>query len=150
MWKEFKEFAMRGNVIDMAVGIIIGGAFNKIVQSLIADILMPPLGLLLNRVNFTDLYINLSGGDYASLAQAQEAGAATINYGLFINNVLSFLLVTFVLFLIIRKINAMRRKQKKQEEPSAPTTKPCPYCFTDIPLKAVRCPNCTSELQGEG
>jgi len=146
MWKEFKEFAMRGNVIDMAIGIIIGGAFNTIVQSLIGDILMPPLGLLLNRVNFTDLFFNLSGGEYASLVQAQEAGAATINYGLFINNVLSFVLVAFVMFLLVRQMNQMRRKQEELES-AAPTTKECPYCFTQVPIQATRCPHCTSQLE---
>jgi large conductance mechanosensitive channel len=142
MWKAFKEFAMRGNVLDMAVGIVIGGAFNKIVNSLINDILMPPLGLLLNRVNFTDLFINLSGGHYASLAQAQEAGAATINYGLFINNVLSFLIVSFVMFLLVRQVDRM----EGPEEPAAPTTKECSYCYTQIPIPATRCPNCTAHL----
>ena len=146
MWKEFKEFAMRGNVIDMAIGIIIGGAFNTIVKSLIDDILMPPLGLALNRVNFTDLFINLSGGTYASLADAQAAGAATINYGLFINNVLSFVVVAIVMFLIVREMNEMRRKQEKPAPPAEPTTKDCPYCLTKIPIKATRCPSCTSQL----
>jgi large conductance mechanosensitive channel len=147
MWKEFKEFAMRGNVMDMAVGIIIGGAFNTIVKSLIDDILMPPLGLLLNRVNFTDLFINLSGETYASLADAQAAGAATINYGIFINNVLSFIVVTLVMFLLVRQMNEMRRKQEAPEPSPEPTTKECPYCFTQIAIKATRCPNCTSQLE---
>jgi large conductance mechanosensitive channel len=147
MWKEFKEFAMRGNVIDMAIGIIIGGVFNTVVKSLIGDILMPPLGLLLNRVNFSDLFFNLSGGDYASLALAQEAGAATINYGLFINNILSFVIVTLVMFLLVRQMNQMRRKQEELEVPAAPTTKECPYCFTQIPIQATRCPHCTSQLE---
>jgi large conductance mechanosensitive channel len=147
MWKEFKEFAMRGNVMDMAVGIIIGGAFNTIVKSLIDDVLMPPLGLLLNRVNFTDLFINLSGETYASLADAQAAGAATINYGIFINNVLSFIVVTLVMFLLVRQMNEMRRKQEIPEPSPEPTTKECPYCFTQIAIKATRCPNCTSQLE---
>ena len=148
MWKEFKEFAMRGSVMDMAVGVIIGGAFNTVVKSLTDDVLLPPLGLLLNRVNFTDLFINLSGGDYASLAQAQEAGAATINYGLFINNVLSFFIVTFVMFLLIRQMNDIRRRRAQEEPPAEPKTKECAYCFTQIPVKATRCPHCTSELKG--
>ena len=145
MWKEFKAFAMRGNVIDMAVGIILGGAFNTIVQSLVNDIVMPPIGLVLGRVDFTNLYINLSGGTYESLVKAQEAGAATINYGVFINPIISYLIVAWVMFLLVTRINKMKKKEQK-EEPAAPETKECPYCFTQIPIQATRCPNCTSQL----
>ncbi|MGC9397360.1 MAG: large conductance mechanosensitive channel protein MscL [Anaerolineae bacterium] len=145
MWQEFKKFVMRGNVFDLAVGIIIGGAFGKIVTSFVNDILMPPIGALLGNVDFTNLFINLSGQSYESLAAAQEAGAATINYGLFLNNVIDFLIVAFVIFLLIRQINRM--KKEEPEAPAEPTTKTCPYCFTDIPIKATRCPHCTSQLE---
>ena len=142
MFKEFKEFAVRGNVIDLAVGVIIGAAFGKIVTSLVDDILMPPLGMLIGRVDFTNLFVDLSGGNYQSLEQAKEAGAPTINYGLFFNNVLSFLLVAFAVFLIVRWINRLRR----QETPEEPVAKECPFCRSMIPIKATRCPNCTSQL----
>ncbi|HNT78717.1 MAG TPA: large-conductance mechanosensitive channel protein MscL [Anaerolineae bacterium] len=142
MWEEFKKFVMRGNVLDLAVAVIIGGAFGKIVTSFINDILMPPIGLLLGQVNFADLFIDLSGQGYTSLAVAKEAGAATINYGMFINTILDFVIVAFVIFLIVRQAN----KLKKVEPPAAPTTKECPYCCSQIPLKATRCPNCTSQL----
>jgi large conductance mechanosensitive channel len=148
MWKEFKEFALRGNVIDMAIGIIIGTAFGKIITSFINDILMPPIGLLLGRADFTNLFINLSGKRYESLAAAQEAGAATINYGLFINTVLDFIIVAFVIFLVIRQINQWQKK--KEEKPAEPMTKECPYCLSTIPIKATRCPHCTSELEAAG
>jgi len=141
MLKEFRDFAMRGSVLDLAVGIIIGAAFTTIVQSFVNDILMPPVGLLLGGVDFSNLFISLDGTAYPSLAAAQEAGAATINYGLFINNVINFLIVAFVVFLIVRQVNKMRRPA-----PQAPTTKECPYCFTNIPIKATRCPECTSQL----
>ena len=149
MLKEFKEFALRGSVLDMAVGIIIGAAFGAIVSSLVSDVLMPPIGLLLGHVDFSNLYVVLAAGKvpgpYASLAAAQQAGAVTLNYGLFINRVISFLIVAFSLFLIIR---AMNRMQKKAEAaPAEPTTKECPFCGTQIPIKAVRCPNCTSDLR---
>lgn len=144
MFKEFKEFAVRGNVIDLAVGVIIGAAFGKIVTSLVDDILMPPLGMLIGRVDFANLFINLSGGSYQTLEQAKEAGAATINYGLFLNNLLSFLLVVFAVFLLVRWINRLRR----QETPEAPVAKECPFCRSTIPIKATRCPNCTSQLEG--
>jgi large conductance mechanosensitive channel len=148
MFKEFKNFAMRGNVIDMAVGIIMGSAFGAIIASLVNDIVMPPIGLLLGDVNFSDLFVVLKVGDvagpYATLAAAQEAGAVTLNYGTFINVIITFLIVAFAMFLLIRSIN---RLEKKEEAPPAePTTKECPYCTTEIPIKAVRCPNCTSEL----
>lgn len=146
MLKEFKEFALRGNVIDLAIGIIIGGAFGKIVTSLVNDILMPPIGLLLGKVDFASLYWNISGKRYASLADAQAAGAATINYGIFINNVIDFIIVAFVIFLLIRQIN---RLAKKPEAPAAPTTRECPFCMTQISVKASRCPNCTSEVKPE-
>ncbi|MBN1874081.1 MAG: large conductance mechanosensitive channel protein MscL [Anaerolineae bacterium] len=147
MWQEFKKFILRGNVLDMAVGIIIGGAFNQIVTSLVNDVLMPPVGLLLGRVNFGDLFINLSGGTYESLAKAQEAGAATINYGMFINHVLSFLIVAFVMFLIVREVNRLREKATPPAPPAAPTTKACPYCYSQIHIQATRCPQCTSVLE---
>ncbi|MFH2039545.1 MAG: large-conductance mechanosensitive channel protein MscL [Chloroflexota bacterium] len=144
MLKEFKEFTMRGSVIDLAVGVIIGGAFGKIVSSLVNDIIMPPIGMLLNGVNFSDLYFPLDGMVYPSLAEAQAAGAPTLNYGLFINNIIDFLLIAFVIFLMIRTINRM----KKQPEPvSEPTSKDCPFCFTSIPVQATRCPHCTSQLK---
>ena len=144
MLKEFKKFAMRGNVVDMAIGVIIGGAFGKIITSLINDVIMPPIGMLLGQVNFADLFLDLSGKGYPSLAAAQEAGAATINYGMFFNTILDFIVVALVIFLLVRQINRMQ----KQEEtpPAAPTTKKCPYCFTEIPIEATRCPHCTSEL----
>ncbi len=149
MFKEFREFALRGSVLDMAVGIIIGAAFGAIVSSLVSDVLMPPIGLLLGHVDFSNLYIVLAAGKvagpYASLAAAQQAGAVTFNYGLFINKIISFLIVAFALFLVIR---AMNRMQKKAEAvPAEPTTKECPFCGTQIPIKAVRCPNCTSDLR---
>ena len=143
MFKEFKEFALRGSVLDLAIGIIIGGAFGKIVTSLVNDILMPPIGLILGKVNFANLYLNLSGKPYANLTDAQAAGAATINYGIFINNIIDFIIVAFVIFLIIRQVN---RFTQKPAVPAEPTTRECPYCFTEISVKASRCPNCTSEL----
>lgn len=145
MLKAFKEFAMRGNVIDMAVGVIIGAAFGKIVNSFVADIMMPPLGLLLGQVDFSSLFINLSGKPLASLAEAKTAGAPTINYGVFINQVIDFVIVAFAIFLLIRQINAMKRRS--EAPPAVPTTKSCLYCLSDIPLKATRCPHCTSELK---
>lgn len=147
--KEFKEFAIRGSVIDMAVGIIIGGAFSSIAKSLVNDIIMPPLGLILSDADFTSFYILLSAGDppppYASLAAAQKAGAVTLNYGLFLNSVLSFLVVAWATFFLVRSINRIRRKQE-EAPPKAPTTKACSYCQTTIPIAATRCPNCTSQL----
>jgi len=148
MLKEFKQFALRGNVVDMAVGIIIGAAFGTIVNSLVKDVLMPPIGLLLGGLDFANFFLLLKGGSpagpYASLADAQKAGAVTINYGVFINAVVSFLIVAFVLFLLIRAINRMRREE--EAPPAGPTTKECPYCLSTIPIKATRCPHCTSEL----
>jgi large conductance mechanosensitive channel len=145
MFKEFKEFAMRGNVLDMAIGIIIGAAFGKIVTSLVTDVIMPPIGLLLGKLDFSNLYINLSGLPYASLAAAKAAGASTINYGLFINTVIDFIIVAFVIFLLIRQVNKMKRQPEVAA--AVPTTKECPYCLSVIPVKAVRCPHCTSELK---
>ena len=139
MLKEFRDFAMRGNVIDMAVGIVIGVAFGAIVNSLVSDIIMPPIGLLLGAVDFSDLFINLSGTPYASLAEAKEAGAPIIAYGSFINTVINFLIIAFAIFLLIKQINRFKK-------PVAATTKDCPRCATAIPLKASRCPNCTSDL----
>ncbi len=142
MFKEFKQFAMRGNVLDMAIGIIIGAAFGKIITSLVGDILMPPLGLILGKVDFSSLFINISGKSYATLAEAKAAGAPTINYGLFLNTVIDFIIVAFAIFLLVRQIN---RWSKPPE--AAPTTKDCPFCCSAIPIKATRCPNCTSELR---
>jgi large conductance mechanosensitive channel len=142
MLKEFKEFIARGSVVDLAVGVIIGGAFGKIVSSLVSDVIMPPIGLLLNGVDFGNLFISLNGQAYATLADAQAAGAPTLNYGSFINNIIDFLIIALVIFLLIRGINRMQRPAPAP----APTTKDCPYCFTAIPLKATRCPNCTSQL----
>lgn len=142
MWKEFREFVARGNVLDLAVGVIIGAAFGAIVTSLVNDIIMPPIGLILGRVDFSNLFIDLSGQGYATLAAAQEAGAPTINYGNFIQTIINFLIIAFVIFLIVRWANRI----KSQPEPASPTTKPCPYCVSTIPLAATRCPNCTSEL----
>lgn len=142
MLKEFKEFVMRGNVLDLAVAVIIGGAFGKIVTSFVNDVLMPPIGLLLGGVDFADLFITLNGQAYASLADAQAAGAPTINYGVFLNTIIDFLIVAFVIFLIVRAAN----RAKKPAPVAAPVTKECPHCFTTIPLKATRCPNCTSQL----
>jgi len=149
MIKEFKEFAMRGNVVDMAVGIIIGGAFGTIVKSLVSDVLMPPIGLLLGGVDFSNFFLVLkdggSAGPYAALADAQAAGAVTINYGVWFNSIISFLIIAFAVFLLIKGINNMRRKQEAPA--AAPTTKECIYCFSSIPLKASRCPHCTSALK---
>jgi len=148
MLKEFKEFILRGNVMDMAVGIIIGAAFGTIVASLVNDVIMPPIGLLLGGVDFANLFILLKAGSlagpYASLAEAQAAGAVTINYGVFINAVISFLIVAFVVFLLIRSINRLRREE--EAPPAEPTTKECPFCLSTIPIKATRCAFCASEL----
>jgi large conductance mechanosensitive channel len=142
MFKEFRNFIMRGNVLDLAVAVIIGAAFGKIVTSLVNDILMPPLGLALKNVDFSNLFIDISGGHYATLAQAKAAGDATINYGLFLNSLIDFLIVAFVIFFVIRGAN----KMKREPAAAAPTTKECPFCHTSIPLAATRCPNCTSTL----
>jgi large conductance mechanosensitive channel len=143
MFKEFKEFIMRGNVVDLAVGIIIGGAFGKIITSLVGDVLMPPLGKLMGNMDFSGLFINLSGTPYPSLAAAKSAGAATINYGLFINTVIDFIIVAAAIFILIKQVNRL----KKPAEAAPPSAKECPYCLTHVPVKATRCPACTSELK---
>jgi large conductance mechanosensitive channel len=149
MLKEFREFAMRGNVVDMAVGIIIGAAFGSIVKSLVEDVIMPPIGLALGGVDFANFFFVLkagaTAGPYASLADAKTAGAVTINYGMFINAVISFLIVAFAVFLLIKGMNSMRRKEAPAPA-AAPTTKDCPYCASAIAIKATRCPMCTSQL----
>lgn len=142
MFKEFKAFAMRGNVLDMAVGIIIGAAFGRIITSLVSDIIMPPIGLILGKVDFSSLFLNISGTSYPTLAAAKAANAATINYGTFLNTVIDFLIVAFVIFLIVRQIN----RWDKPAPAAAPTTKECPFCQSTISIKATRCPNCTSQL----
>ncbi|UWX58380.1 large-conductance mechanosensitive channel protein MscL [Chlorobaculum sp. MV4-Y] len=151
MLKEFREFALKGNVVDMAVGIIIGGAFGALVNSLVNDLLMPPLGLLLKGVDFSNLFVVLKDGSqpgpYIALANAKSAGAVTLNYGLFVNALIGFLIMAFAVFLVMRSINRLRRMTEKSAAPAAaPQAKECPFCFSTIPLKAVRCPNCTSQL----
>jgi large conductance mechanosensitive channel len=143
MLQEFKEFVMRGNVVDLAIGVVIGAAFGKIVTSFVEDVLMPPIGLLLGNVDFSNLFINLSGGNYPSVAAAKAAGAATLNYGIFFNNILNFLIIAFAIFMLIKQIN---RLQKPAPAP-APTTKDCPQCLMAVPIKATRCAHCTSELK---
>jgi large conductance mechanosensitive channel len=150
MLKEFKEFAMKGNALDMAIGIIIGAAFGTIVKSLVSDVIMPPIGLLLGNVDFSSLFILLKSGakvagPYASLADAQVAGAVTLNYGIFINSVVSFLIIAFSVFLVVKSFNQFKRK--KEVPAAAPTTKSCPYCYTVIPIQATKCPACTSGLK---
>jgi large conductance mechanosensitive channel len=143
MFKEFKEFAMRGNVLDLAVGVIIGAAFGKIVTSFVSDVLMPPIGLLIGKVDFSNLFIDLSGQHHASVAEAKAAGAATLNYGLFINNIIDFIIVAFAIFLLVRQINRLDRKPVVAAEV---TTRECPFCLSTIPLKASRCSHCTSQI----
>ena len=149
MLKEFKEFAMRGNVLDMAVGIIIGAAFGAIVTSFVQDVIMPPIGLLLGNVDFSNFFIVLKegkvAGPYASLAAAKAAGAVSLNLGLFVNTIINFLIVAFAIFLLVRTVNKLKRQEVAPAP--VPTTKDCPYCFSTIPIKATRCPNCTSELK---
>jgi len=145
MWKEFKNFIARGNAFDLAVGVIIGAAFGKIVTSLVEDIIMPPIGLLLGSVDFSNLYLNLTGQEYPTLAAAKEAGAATINYGVFLNALINFLIIALVIFLLVKQINRL-----KAAPPATPTTKECPFCLTMVPIKATRCPACTSELETAG
>ena len=144
MIKEFKEFVVKGNVLDMAVGIIIGASFGKVVTSFVTDVLMPPIGLLLGKVDFSNLFINLSGKSFESLADAKKAGAATLNYGLFFNTMIDFLIVGFAIFLIVRQVNRMKREAPAPAP--APATRECPFCMTGIPLKATRCPHCTSTV----
>jgi len=143
MLKDFKDFAMRGNVVDMAVGIVIGAAFGKIIASFVEDVLMPPLGRLIGKVDFSNMFISLSGPHYDTLAASKAAGAATINYGVFLNTVINFLIVAFAIFLLIRQVNRIRRPAPA----AAPSTKECPYCLSAVALKATRCPHCTSELR---
>ena len=149
MLKEFKEFAMNGNVLDMAVGIVIGAAFGTIIGSLVADVIMPPIGLLLGNVDFSNLFLVLKegkvAGPYASLAAAKAAGAVSMNIGIFINTIINFIILAFAIFLLVRSVNQLKRKE--QAPPPVPTTKDCPHCFTAIPIKATRCPHCTSELK---
>ena len=140
---EFKEFAVKGNVVDLAVGVIIGGAFGKIVTSFVSDIVMPPLGMAMGKVNFTDLFLDLSGKGFTTLKAAKDAGAPVISYGIFINTVIDFIIIAFVIFLAIKQINRL----KKEPVPAPPNTKDCPFCFSAIPIPATRCPLCTSELK---
>lgn len=142
--QEFREFAVRGNVVDMAVGILVGAAFSNIVNSLVNDIVMPPISFLIGKIDFSDLYINLSDAGYASLAEAKAAGAVTINYGVFISNFVSFVIVALCVFLLVKQINRLKRTE--DVESVAPTQKSCPYCFSSISIKATRCPHCTSQL----
>ena len=145
MLKEFREFAMRGNVVDLAIGVIIGGAFGKIIASLVNDVLMPAIGLLLGKVDFTNLFITLGPGTFATLADAKKAGVATLNYGIFLNTVIEFAIVAFAVFMLVRQINRLKRPEPVVE--AAPTTKDCPFCKTAIPIAATRCPHCTSQMQ---
>ena len=144
MWKEFKEFAVKGSMLDMAVGIIIGAAFGKIVTSLVEDVIMPPIGLLLGKIDFANLYINLSGQEWEALDAAKAAGAPIIRYGAFLNQAISFVIVAFAVFMLVKAVNRFRRQEECVEEA---TEKTCPYCQTDIPIAAVRCPHCTSQLE---
>jgi large conductance mechanosensitive channel len=147
MLKEFRSFLMRGNILDLAVAVVIGGAFGAIITSFVKDILMPPIGLLLGKVDFANLFISLSGEEYPSLAAAQEAGAATLNYGVFLNTIINFTIVAFAIFLILKGVERARKKEAPAPAaPAAPTTKECPYCLSQIPLKATRCAHCTSQL----
>jgi len=143
MMKEFREFAMRGSVLDLAIGVIIGAAFGAIVNSFVNDVIMPPIGLLLGKADFSSLFINLSGQTYPSLKAAKDAGAAVIGYGAFLNTVLNFVIISFVIFLIVKQVNRMKRP----EPAAAPTTRDCPYCTMAVSRKATRCPHCTSELR---
>jgi len=143
MLKEFKAFAMRGNVLDMAIGVILGGVFGRIVSSLVADVLMPPIGLVLGRVDFASLFVNLSGSSYPSVAAAKAAGAPTLNYGLFLQAIVDFVIVGFVIFLFVRQVN---RWTRPATAPAAPTTRDCPYCLSAIPIKATRCAHCTADV----
>jgi len=142
MWKDFREFAVKGNVMDMAIGVIIGGAFGKIVSSLLADVLMPPIGLLVGKVDFSSLFVSLDSKAYPSLAAAKAAGAPTINYGVFLDTLLDFVIVALVIFLVVKQLSRLKR----QEPQAPPSTSACPYCLSNIPIKATRCAHCTSEL----
>lgn len=145
MWKDFREFISKGNILDLAIAFILGAAFGRIVTSFVDDILMPPLGFVLGRVDFTNLFVSLTGVTYPSLAAAREAGAPTINYGLFINSLISFLILAFALFVVVRAFQRLRRREQGAS-PSEPVSKPCPYCYSEIPHRATRCPDCTSDL----
>ena len=145
MLKEFKEFALRGNVVDLAIGVIIGAAFGKIVASLVDDIVMPPIGLLIGGIDFSNLFLSLTGQTYPSLKAAKDVGAPTVNYGIFLNNLLNFLIIAFVIFMLVRGVNRLKRQPPAPT--AAPTTRDCPYCLSIIPLKATRCPHCTSEVR---
>lgn len=147
MLKEFKKFALKGNMIDLAVGVIIGGAFNGLVNSLVKDIITPILSLLTGKIDFTNLFIALDGNKYATLAEAQELGVATVNYGSFISGLINFLIMAFVVFLMVKGINKLRTFNEKPAAPATPTTKKCPYCLSEIAIEATRCPHCTSELK---
>lgn len=142
MWKEFREFALKGSMIDLAIGIIIGAAFGKVITSLVNDVIMPPIGLLLGKVDFSSLYLNLSGKDFASMQEAIDAGVPILKYGLFVNTLIEFFIIAFVIFIVVKNINNLRKKEIEVE----PETKDCQYCLSSIPVKATRCPNCTSEL----
>ena len=143
MFKEFKEFAMKGNVLDMAIGIVIGAAFGKIVSSFVADVLMPPLGLLMGGVDFSNKFLTLKGGTFATLDAAQKAGSVTMNWGLFLNTVIDFLIIAFAIFILVKQINRLKR----QPAAAPPSTKDCPYCLSAVPIKATRCAHCTSDLK---
>jgi large conductance mechanosensitive channel len=145
MWKEFKKFAFKGNVLDLAVAVVIGGAFGLIIKSLVNDIIMPLVGKLLGNTDFANLFVVLGDGKFATLAEAQEAGVATLNYGLFINTIINFLIIAFSIFLVVKAIN--KTKKKEEPAPAAPTTKKCPFCVSEISIDATRCPNCTSQLE---
>ncbi len=154
MIEEFRKFIMRGNVLDLAVGIIIGAAFTTIVNSLVNDVIMPPIGLILGGVDFSNIFLPLKEGDpagpYATLADAQAAGAVTLNFGLFVNAIINFLIIAVVVFLVVKSFNEMmERVQQKEDAPADPTTRACPYCLSVIPVKATRCPNCTSQLEAQ-
>jgi len=147
MWKEFREFALRGNVLDLAIGVIVGAAFGKIVTSLVNDVILPPIGLLTGGVDFSNLFLNLSGTSYATLAEAQAAGAPTLNYGVFLNVVLQFLIVAWAVFLLVRAVNRLRERTERPGAPEpSPSTRTCPYCISTVPVRATRCAACTSEL----
>lgn len=148
MWKEFKEFAMKGSIIDLAIGVVIGGAFGKIVTSLVNDIIMPLVGMLMGKVDFSNLFIALGSGNYKTIKEAKDAGVVTLNYGIFINNIIDFLIVAFCIFFVIKQLTRLtKRREEKVAEPEAPTTKQCRYCYSEIHKDATRCPHCTGVLE---
>lgn len=149
MWKEFREFAVKGNIIDLAIGVIIGGAFGKIVTSLVNDIVMPLIGLVLGKIDFSNLFIPLGSGSFATIEEAKTAGVATLNYGLFINNIIDFLIVAFSIFMVVKQLSRLKKREEVTEVEAPVLTKQCPYCFTEINKDATRCPNCTSVLEGK-